>query len=582
MDEKTIANITHPDYDAKIADWNKFRATYEAGHSFVENYVKKFSVREGNTDFENRKNISYCPSHAKSALITIKNSIYSRLGDIVRAGGSKTYMKAVVGENGGVDRKGSTMTNFIGCEVLSELLHQSKVGVYVDKPKVPANATLAESSKAQPYLYVYKATDIRSWTVDSQNKLTAVLLRDNDYDVDAETGLSVAKKEGFRLLKLDGQQVLIRQYDDKGKQVGEDSFLKMNLIPFAVFELSDSLLKDVADYQIALANIASSDLIYGLKSNYPFYTEQFDPAQDMLYARQAITTKPVPTDINHVDHDGKADYAATGKDKEIKVGLNQGRRYPKGLERPGFIHPSSEPLIASLEHRKVLKEEIRQLINLSLANIDPKRSSAESKKKDDEGLEAGLSYIGVELERGERMIGRIWSAYEGDKIDDVSVKYPQNYSLKSDEDRREEASDLEKNMDKIPSPTYQKALAKRIVQVMMGPHMSQDEIEKSMKEIDAAEVIVVDSEILAQDIESGLVSLETASSMRGYKAGEVEKASEDRAKRAAAVALAQSKVAMAGVSAAENQGARGNVDSSADPKAEAKAEKQGVKIEKGR
>ena len=97
--------ITHPDYDAMTTDWAKFRFTYEGGHAFVEEYLERFSAREDNADFVGRQKISYSPSHAKAAIIDIKNAIYQRMIDITREDGSDSYRKSVVGEIGGVDLK---------------------------------------------------------------------------------------------------------------------------------------------------------------------------------------------------------------------------------------------------------------------------------------------------------------------------------------------------------------------------------------------------------------------------------------------------------------------------------------------
>ena len=52
----------------------------------------------------------------------IKNAIFQRLRDVVRRGGSDAYQAAVAGQNGGVDRRGSTMNAFIGMKVISDLL----------------------------------------------------------------------------------------------------------------------------------------------------------------------------------------------------------------------------------------------------------------------------------------------------------------------------------------------------------------------------------------------------------------------------------------------------------------------------
>ncbi len=554
--------ITHPDYDAMTTDWAKFRFTYEGGHAFVEEYLERFSAREDNADFVGRQKISYSPSHAKAAIIDIKNAIYQRMIDITREDGSDSYRKSVVGEIGGVDLQSNTMTSFIGTEVLPELLAMGKVGVFIDKSEVKKGASRADTRDIHPYLYTYRIEDIRSWAVDRSGNFTAVLLRDHQDVACEDYGLVCEQAEEYRLLRFTEQgKVEVKFYDDIGAEITDRAtILEIPIIPFVVFDIGQSLLTDVADYQIALLNMASSDINYTLKANFPFYTEQFNPNSEMMYSRVA---EPKTTD----ELAGEAAPTQKASSKGIKVGTTQGRRYPKGIERPGFIHPSSEPLIASMEKQEKLKQEIRQLVNLAITNIAPTRASAESKSMDESGLEAGLSYIGLELEHGEREVGIIWSAYEGSK-DVPTVKYPARYNLRSDADRRNEAKELKDLMESVPSLTYQKELAKDIATVVVGHRSSNEDLEKMYSEINDAEVIVTDSETIRSDHEAGFISTELASKVRGYPQGEVEQAKKDHAERAARIAAAQSKVT-------SDLGARGVDDLSNDDDAGKKEKKDG-------
>lgn len=546
--------ITHSDYDVMVSDWGKFRFTFEGGHAFVDEYLEKFSIREDLGDFESRKNMSYSPSHAKAAIIDIKNAIYQRMTDITREGGSDSYRKAVVGELGGVDLQSNTMTSFIGTEILSELLAMGKVGIYVDKSEVKTDASLADTRDVHPYLYMYRVEDIRAWALDRSGNFTAVLLRDHQDITCEEYGLVCDQAEEYRLLRVIEGKVEVTFYDADGNELKDKvATLEIPTIPFVVFDIGQSLLTDVADYQIALLNMGSSDINYTLKANFPFFTEQYNPQSDISYLR---TAEPKATG----ELAGEASSTQKAAGKTIKVGTTQGRRYPKGLERPGFIHPSAEPLIASMEKQEKLKQEIRQLVNLAITNIAPQRASAESKSMDESGLEAGLSYIGLELEHGEREIGLIWSAYEGDK-DTPNIKYPARYNLRSDADRRSEAKELRDLMESVPSITYQKELAKDIATVIVGHRSSMEDLEKMHSEIEAATVVVTNFEIVQSDHDAGFVSTELASKIRGYPKGETEKAKQDHAERAASIAAAQSKVTDS------DPGARGVGDLSVDPEA---------------
>lgn len=554
----SVASITHPDYDVMVEEWDKYRLTFKGGRDFIEEYLRQYSVRENLLDFALRRDMTYCPAHAKAMIMEVKNSIFQRLNDIARMGGPENYVKAIAGEDGGVDFSGKSMTHFFGQLLLPELLTMAKVGVYVDKFPVEPGATITEQKKNRPYLYIYTAEAIRSWTKDTTGRYTSLLLQDVVNEVDPDTGLTTGTRTVYRLLNKVVDGVIVTMYDEAGKEESSH-LLAIDEIPFVCMEISSSLLTDVADYQISLLNMASGDVHYALKSNFPFYTEQYEPKADM-----AFNMAPAAQDTD----DATAATAAKARDNEITVGSNQGRRYAQGLERPGFIHPSSEPLKASMDKQEQLKAEIRQLVNLNIASLSPMRSSAESKSMDERGLEAGLSYIGLELEYGERAIARIWSKYEAyDGV--ISIKYPSNYSLKTDAERQEEGDRLRKLLPTIPSLSFQRAVAKIISKLVIGNKVSEELLADVNAEIDKATVVAIDPDVIKQDHEAGFVSTETASRARLYPEGEVKQAKIDHAERLARIAIAQSKGKGAGADplASKARGTESQGDEGRDEKA---------------
>ena len=539
-----IIDIRHPDYSAESDNWVKWRKTYEGGTTFIDEYLVKFSTRESATDFTDRTAMTYCPAFAKEALNDIKNSIFQRTSDITRKGGPESYTSSVLGENGGIDLKGSSMNAFIGREVLPELLTMSKVGVFVDMPIITDSenkvATKADSNGKRPYMYMYKAEDILSWNTtmtETGIEFTSVLLRDHIHNIEEEFSLPTEEWIRYRHMYVEGEQVVVAFYNEDNEQIDIDGVvgattypLEISVIPLTIFEISDSLLRDVADYQISLLNVASSDMSYTLKCNFPFYTEQFDSRLNSEFLRPG----------GNENEDNTEENSKAAKDHTISVGVASGRRYPKDLDRPGFIHPSAEPLEASMKKQKQLKEEIRQLMSLALSDINPKMASAESKTMDMQGLEAGLSYIGLELENGERRIATFWAMYEG--TEQVStIKYPEKYSLTTDVERRKEAKEIRDSSKGVPSVLYQKQINKQIVRITIGHKVSVEELAKIEAEIDSNAIACIDPDVIAKDIENGLLSIETASKAKGYPDGEPEAAKKEHAERAARIAAAQAK-----------------------------------------
>ncbi len=545
--EQDIPEITHPEYDNMIVDWNKWRFTMEGGDNYVEQFVKQFSKLEDPDEFAARKAITPIPAFAKSSVIDIKNAIFQRLIDVKRADGPASYRNVIDGSNLGVNLLGDSMDSFIGRIILPELLSMGKVGIYVDMPLIPDNLSVADrSADTRPYIYMYQTEDIRSWAwqnINERSELSALLLRDRIFAVDPITRLPVEEKERFRWYWIDfvdgKPRVFVQFFDDDGNKIlpdgmhDEQSTIMLDIpkIPFIILELSNSLLTDIANHQIALVNLSSSDINYAVKSNFPFYTEQFDPRWE-----SANTRGPAPGTNTGAGDEAKIAAGATGT-----TGAAAGRKYPKGLERPQFIHPSSEPLTVSIEKQEQLKKEIRQLMNLNISNLQPTRTSGEARAYDERPLESGLSYIGLELEYGERRIESFWAMYEGVKSN-ATIVYPQTYSLRTIAERRTEAESLDKIKETVPSKTFRSELTKKQADITIGTEVSLETMEKINSEIDAADAPSGNVDAIQKDVEMGLVSVETASQARGYQKGEVTKAKADHAERLARIKEAQTAV----------------------------------------
>lgn len=501
------------------------------------------------------------------AINEIRNAVCQRMPDVVRESTIISYNNAIAGVNGGINMMGSSMNLFMGDKVLPELLSLGKIGVFVDMPSM-IGPTIADKGADRPYLYAYKAEQIRTWTYDTRqpDKLLAVLLEDANYVYDDRTGLTMGTDIVYRHLWIENGRVNVQFYDSNGDiKLVEPTILDLEQIPFVILELPDSLLIDVADYQIALLNLESSDLAYILKSNYPFYTEQFDPRSESPYIKQpGINSQIVYEDHNDIEVKGIVNKITYDNVQEIETGSAAGRRYPINTERPGFINPSSEPLTISMAKSDQLKRDIRLLVNLAVSDLGRNNSTSGSYSS----LEAGLAIIGLKCETLERRIGELWSMYEGYQ-NPPHISYPTSYSLKTDKERLEEAKELEDHIDKIPSKTYQKEVAKQIAEITIGHKIPSYILQKIKQEIDDAAVVVTNPDVINTDIDNGLVSNKTASIARGYAPGEVDQAAKDHEARILRIALAQSRGGGAGSEAniIQDGDARGVPDLSTDKKA---------------
>ena len=533
----TISTLRHPRYLSDSLDWEKWRDAFEGGEFYRDNYLVKFEDRETDADFRQRRDLTPIPSFAKSALLDVRNNIYQRLVSVTRVGGSKAFQDAVAGYNGGVDGEGSTMDSFIGDDILTELLLMGKVGVYIDALP-PEGPTLADASYP-PFLTCYRIEDILSYTKAPRGKggeFSSVLLRDHNVTVTTELGHGVSLPSGveqrLRLVwKDDNGFVWFRMYTSEGEVIlhrdsGPDGAVLTNLkrVPFVLMDIGDSLMKDVASYQKALLNLSSSDVFYAIKSNSPFLTIQRDQ-------------------FASGDHLKGPESAAGGAgDRAESVGAGKGRYYGVNLERPGFISPPTDPLEASMKLQDKLEGNIRSLINLAVQGKAGSRTeSGEAKKVGQGGLEAGLSFIGMALANGEKLIADVWAEYEDvENPKPATIKYPDRYVLKSDIERLEEASETLKLVERLPTQELKRVASKMIVDTLLSGRLSQSEVDRIYAKIDSNDYILSDPQVTLQAHKAGLVDDLTASEALGYDAGKVvPKAKKDRAERIAETLKAQ-------------------------------------------
>lgn len=547
MTPPLITLSRHPLYT--LIDFIKFNLTYEGGKRFIEKYLVCFDSREEKADFKRRKEMTYNPGFAAEALDEVKNGIFQRMSEITRSGGTKSYSRAIAGLDGGVDLEGSSMNYFMGQKALPEVLKFGRCGVYVDNPKFNPYATLAAYTiTPHPYLYVYKPEDILNWRTfynDNEIVYSCVLLRETHWTFDGSTGLPIEPIQRFRLVQLipgGGVKVtFMEQYTDTSNNLAERATEEyilptLNRIPFIPLDIGKSLLTDAADYQIGLLNLASADLNYAVTSNFPFYVEGYDPKTENMHGR--IGPKTTFDKDTGETIENPADSHTTG---EIKLGVHHGRKYPMEAHPPAFINPSPEPLKISMQKQQQMQDEIRRLLNLSVANVGANVAvSAESKAMDTAGLESGLTAIGMQLQLAECEIGKVWAMYEDESPDNLSIAYPTTYALKSDSDRLAEAEALEGIKGAVPSRTFQKAVAVRIAQTLLEGRVNQADMAKIQSEIQAADYTTGNAADITLDIQAGIVDAVTASNARGYDGKTVvPKAQEERKQRIAETAIAQ-------------------------------------------
>lgn len=551
----------HDDYLTNLPDWTVYRDILEGGRRFATKYLEPYPGEEPN-DYNKRLKLSTTGGFAAAKVMEIRNSIFSRLDAIRRTGGGDDYQLAVAGRSGGVDLRNKDMTFFMGMDVLLELLFLGKVGVFTDHQALDdvLPRTLASTLHDRPYVYTYIAEDIVNWSPfvrDNQLQWEFLVLRVRKEPLNPAGQVPTDGIVQYREFLQDGERVLVRTWAEDRRTILVDwTELEIDRIPFAVSEMERPLLKDAAQREIALMNIESADINFLWRGNTIQYVEE----QDLYIGqRDLLGTENINERLDEDDVATQDKTVGGDNPQVVKHGVNQGRAIAKGLKYPQFIAPPTGPTETSMLKQSQLKQDICELLNLSVASARSKFSSAESKEQDSQGLFSGLSAIGLMMEQLEREVGVIWGLYDP-AAPAISVNYPQRYSNRSDDDRRKDAQALLEMSNAVAAPLARKSAQVEAFEGLFAGKMSDEDLDAMLAEIRETEWPTADPKQIREDIEIGVLSRSGGSIARGYPAKEAEKAEAERETRDAATAMSQ------GV----NLGARGVVD---DPEAAAQEKK---------
>lgn len=507
-------------------DWVEWRYCYSAGRRFRDEYLERFSDRETRQEFQRRSDLTPIPSYARLEINRVKNALSQRFPDIIRRGGSKAWQEAVAGIGRGVDRRGASMNSYITKYLLPEALVMRRVGVLVDAPRVNGSSAADVPQNFRPYLNWYPVEHIERIIpapVESPSDWAAVMVKDITRDFDVKTG-KINDVNTFRYYYLDpdrGGLVTVNHMDDQGRETKPPIYTNLDKVPFVLFDILESLIRDVCSYQIAHLNLISADTSYALDANYPFMVRQRGNA--------------IPAHL-------------LGEDDQVDIGAQKGLWYEKGLNAPAFISPPVEPMKTSLELRKSFKEEVHELVTGALATLG-----------EDGTMDSGLAFIGQCFEDGESRLWDHWTAYEQAnpaRRRTPQILYPEDWSLKTDAERIEEANQYVDLMNKLPGQKGKKEASKVAYERLFRGRLTTSQLDAIKAEVDAAPYTTSDAKIIIEAKEQGLVSAETGSVALGFNADEAEKAKKDAEEKAKQIAAAQSD---------QQFGGPGNPDASVDP-----------------
>lgn len=508
-----MISITSPRNDSN--NWFKWRLCLEGGRRFRDRYLHMFSNREAQQDFENRKAITPTEPHAKHAIYELRDMIAQHLHEVLRTG-STGYMAFTKN----ADCQGNSLNAILSKTLIVELMAMGRMCVIVDRDD-SAITTKADELANMPYICCIPIENVQSRKYDRNGRLIKLLVTRSVMTYDAVFQLETGIEERQYLYEVNPGgwiDVTINPTIDLQPNQNTKKFkLDLDEIPFVEAVLSDSLMRDIAEYQIALLNIVSCDTYFACTANFPFYVEQRKGGG-----------------IPVVD-------PTTGKEAEIEdttAGPSYGRYY--GQEKPGFINPSPEPLKVSMELRSDLRVQIRQILQLTLNRVKPTRASGESKSADMSEKETGISAIAIELECFETKLQDVINDFLGDD-DQGTVEYPDAYKSPSIDDLDTEVKLLIDTAKTTTNKDLRKQCLIRVGELLFG--IGSDVVEKLKASTE--EVPFIEPADIATYKEAGIIDNITSTVLAGFTEEVANKAQADHVERLKAIAIAQSQGAAA-------------------------------------
>jgi hypothetical protein len=447
--------MTHP----WTKNYSLYRQILSEPERFILNYLVP-NINESEAAFKRRVLLSPSFSIVKNNIEKIKNAFVREFHKILRLGGPVSYHRFVY--------QTQTMDAFLANNIVSEVLGMGRVAIFVDRSPQDESANRSAKFTNPPYLHYFTAEHINELRYDRNTLVFASLVSWNDAYPTQIT------------LELTPDGVVATHGDS------ESYILALPEIPLVVIDLGVGLIESVARHQIALLNIESSSTLNVINTNFPIYTEQVDAMQTL------------------------ADIVKNAETEEVKVGPEDGRRYSKGLERPQFINPSSEPVKASILKENQLISQINEMMGFDAeGNIH---------------ILTNLSYL---FEAAERKIAELWAMYTSE--DPPLIEYPKEFPMIVDTDYITKLFDF---VDRIPVRSYKEALLSKI-SGMLIPGLVIDE------ELTSLPALETRPKDIYEDLRNGLLSVKTASLLRGYAEDEHVQAREDHIDRLKRIQAAQ-------------------------------------------
>ena len=505
----------HPDINTELL--KRWRLIKNGGDDFVDEFLEQ-RQKEDAASFRTRKKLTYDPATASSALDDVINSMAARL-DVSRTGGTKEYQDIIAGANGGVDRNGSSMNDFLIRETIPEICFMKK------NCWVIHNFTDDSDLRKVPWIVGYTNEQIFNWSY-RDGRLTAFAVKYKASKINPDTGFSDEEVDVIRAFKLtdSGVETWLQTESDEELdpltlEAGSSRVtLNLTKIPVVLFDLPVGLLSKIDKLQIAMLNLESADIEWLRVANITLYVEQ---------GNGFPTSSLVKSEDDTEEEDNF----------EVTLGSKSGRRYGLGMNQPAFIAPPADPIRTSMEKQKQIEAKVKDILKATMSSMS--LASAESIQLLSQGMESCLFIIGTILKTGEEQFAEIFHEYLGRGENQVTVSYPKKYELRTEADRHKKVKEIKEISKTLGSNTAKQYLEIEAAKTLLDGKIPYEEMVAIENEIKNTKFCIYDPDTVTSLVEGGIISHSLASESLGAPTTDYKTAEEEHIRRIVAVQVSQ-------------------------------------------
>lgn len=453
------ASESYPEYYKLAGDWQFFLDTYE---SSVSDYVDKYLIRnsrEGEDEFNSRKELAYRENHCKQIVNLFNSYLFKdKPSRITNNSNAEKYWKEFEQD---VDGHGTNIDAFMRVvDKYSSVL--GRVYIVMDRKLDPElqTGTHKDNLISQHYMYMVKPSDVLKVAFDEYGNVKWAVIReiyfddDNPFDTDTMT-----QKIRYRLWTTTEWYLF---YDD-AERPNENGSHGVGVCP--VFPFDNAVKNDRYD-GLSLINEAA----YIDKSIFNNISRLNTIIDDQTFSQLVM---PVEAFVFQ-DEDAQEDVLTLSSKRVLMFSSAGGK-----MAKPDYISPDASQAKLVLD---VIKQQISQLYNslgLQSETSDTSGESGSAKEYDYSRLNSYLTSKAERLEELERKIVLALSSWMDTELE-VEIIYPENFDVKTLSSEILHAQEL--SLLKI-SDTFQKELYKRIVEKAL-PKASEETMRAINKEIE--------------------------------------------------------------------------------------------------